>query len=83
MAQLDIANIQEIIKERPTIHTKVKSTYSVFKIGDDKYVQLDTYGNSGRENSEQVSQTIQLDKESAIYIVKLLIKNFDLLNLNN
>ena len=44
-----------------------------------KYVQFDTYGRIGRENPEKISQSFQLDRESARYIVKLLINEFELI----
>lgn len=79
MAQISLESIQKIEKQRNTIHEKVDTTYTVFEMEGHKYVQFDTYGRMGRENPEKISQSFQLDKESARYIVKLLINEFDLL----
>ena len=79
MAQISIESIRKITKQRNSVHEKVDSTYTVFEEDGKKYVQFDTYGRIGRENPEKLSQTFQLDRESARYIVKLLIDEFDLL----
>ena len=79
MAQISLESIQKIEKQRNAIHEKVDTTYTVFEMEGHKYVQFDTYGRMGRENPEKISQSFQLDKESARYIVKLLINEFDLL----
>ena len=79
MAQISLDSIQRIDKQRNTIHEKVDTTYTVFEMDGNKYVQFDTYGRIGRENPEKISQSFQLDRESARYIVKLLINEFELL----
>ena len=79
MAQISIESIRKITKQRNSVHEKVDSTYTVFEEDGKKYVQFDTYGRIGCENPEKLSQTFQLDRESARYIVKLLIDEFDLL----
>ena len=78
MAQIDIKNINRVEKERNTIHEKVYTTYTVFEKNGGKYFQLDTYGRVNRENPEKISQSIQLDKEMAEYIVQLLAHEFNL-----
>ena len=55
---------------------KVYTTYTVFELEGKKYVQFDTYGRLDRENPEKISQSIQLDKETAQFIVKLLVSEF-------
>ena len=52
--------------------------YSVFEKDGNKYVQIDTYGNSDRVFQEKISQSIQFDRDSAKFLVKLLIDEFDL-----
>lgn len=78
MAQISIESIKRIEKERNSVHDKVSATYTVFEQDGAKYVQLDTYGRIGRENPEKISQSIQVDKETAELIVALLIKEFEL-----
>lgn len=77
MAQIDINKIEKLNKERNTIHEKVYATYSSFDSYGKHYVQIDTYGRSDREIPGKISQSIQLDEESAKYIFDLLKSEFD------
>lgn len=58
MAQIDLKNIKKIEKNRNTVHDKVYTTYTVFGVERDRYVQIDTYGKIDRENPEKISQSI-------------------------
>ena len=78
MAQINLSNIKKIEKQRNTIHDKVYTTYTSFEHEGEKYIQLDTYGRIDRENPEKISQSIQLDRETAKYLVNLLIQAFDI-----
>ena len=78
MAQIDINRIEKLNKERNTIHDKSYTTYSAFDSYGRHYVQIDTYGRSDREQPRKISQSIQLDKETASYLVDLLKREFDL-----
>lgn len=76
MAQISLESIKKIEKNRNTVHEKVHTTYTVFEMDGKKYVQFDTYGRIDRENPEKISQSIQLDKETALFVVKLLVNEF-------
>ena len=76
MAQISLESIKKIEKNRNTVHEKDHTTYTVFEMDGKKYVQFDTYGRIDRENPEKISQSIQLDKETASFIVKLLVNEF-------
>lgn len=78
MAQINLDNIMKVEKQRNTIHEKVYTTYTVFEMDGEKYVQLDTYGRIGRENPEKISQSIQFNKETARFLVDCLISEFAL-----
>lgn len=78
MAQISLESIKKIDKYRNTIHDKVHTTYTVFELDDKKYVQLDTYGRLNRENPEKISQSIQLDRETAQFLVNILCEEFSL-----
>ena len=78
MAQIDIDGIEKIDKDRNTIQEKVSATYSTFEKDNKKYFQLDTYGRTGRKNPGKISQSIQLDKETASFIVAKLNEYFNL-----
>lgn len=58
MAQINLKNIKKIEKNRNTVHDKVYTTYTVFSVEGDRYVQIDTYGKIDRENLEKISQSI-------------------------
>lgn len=77
MAQLDVKRIERLQKDRNYVHDKVYTTYSVFDELGEHYVQIDTYGRSNRELPGKISQSIQLDKESAKVIFDLLKTEFD------
>ncbi len=76
MAQIDIKTIERLDKDRNTIHEKVYTTYSTFDNYGKHYVQIDTYGRSDREQPGKISQSIQLDEESAKYLFELLKTEF-------
>ena len=78
MAQISLESCKRIEKRRNTVQDKVHTTYTTFEIDGEKYVQLDTYGRIDRETPDKSSQTIQLDRETAEFLVQLLKKEFDL-----
>lgn len=79
MALITKDNIKKIDKDRNCVHNKVKATYTVFTSDGEKYFQIDTYGSPNRELKNKISQSIQLDKESAKEIIKLMMDAFDIL----
>ena len=54
----------------------VKATYSVNT--NEGLFQIETYGSSSRQNPDSVSQTFQIDKESARQLIALLEKELSL-----
>ena len=60
------------------MHQSVYSTYSVFSLNDEKFLQIDTYGRETRDLPEKSSQSFQIDKESAILLKHLLEETFDI-----
>lgn len=78
MAQLDILKLEKITKERNLIHDKVYTTYTVFDAEGNRYVQIDTYGKSDRAYPGKISQSIQLDQESAKVLIDILKESFQL-----
>lgn len=78
MARLDTQSIQKIDKKRNVIHESVVATYTVFSDNEIKYVQIDTYGKPDRVSSGQISQSIQIDSETAKYLIALLKKEFSI-----
>ena len=78
MALITARNFSRINKERNMIHDSVEATYCTFTKGEEKYFQVDTYGSENRKIKAKISQSIQLDREMAIELVKLLQREFDL-----
>lgn len=78
MAQINLQDIERVDKTRNTVHEKVHASYTVFEVDGEKYVQLDTYGRSGKENPEKISQSVQFDLETAKYIADILKNEFGL-----
>lgn len=77
MALITKDNIVKAGKERNTVHQKVRATYTSFVCNGEKYFQIDTYGSPGREMKDKISQSIQLDEESAKALIKILSESFD------
>ena len=78
MAQIDLNNLKRLDKNRNTIHEKVFATYTVFQKDAAKYLQIDTYGKTDRENPEKISQSFQVDRQVAEFLVNLLSSEFDI-----
>lgn len=79
MAFITKDNIKKIDKDRNSVHSKVRATYTTFTSDGKKYFQIDTYGSLTREMKDKISQSIQVDKEMAKELVKLLLDTFDIL----
>lgn len=76
MALLTKTNFSNETISRPTIHKPARGTYSILDVGGEAIFQISTYGTSTRENPDSKSQAIQLDKEMAFQVYKLLQKTF-------
>lgn len=79
MARISKENIEKIEKNRNRVHDKVACTYSVFtdEYGN-KMFQIDTYGSKTRECKGKISQSIQFDKQTALELIKILTKEYNL-----
>jgi len=76
MAMIDISKMVRVEKQRVSIHSNARATYSVFEDGGKRYFQIDTYGSIGRDMPEKISQTIQLNRQSAMKLISLLADTF-------
>lgn len=72
-------NVNEMSKENSTarVHQLVKCSFKVFNHNYKKYIQIDTYGTNQRQDIGKISQSIQFDRDSAIALIKLLKKEFE------
>ena len=79
MAKINIKTMTKQDKARYSIQEEVEAKYSVFEKDGEKFFQIDTYGRSNRVETEKSSQIIQLDESSAKELIKLLVKEFNIL----
>ena len=80
MALITKDNIKKIDKERNSVHNKVRATYTVFTSSGETYFQIDTYGSATKELKDKISQSIQVDKDMAKELIKLLKNTFEILD---
>lgn len=78
MALLRVENTEGIDKMRNAIHQPVSSTYTTFEANGRIIFQIDTYGSPDREMPEKISQSIQIDKEMAAFLIKKFEEIFKL-----
>ena len=78
MAMIKTDLFERIEKNRNSIHKPTNATYTVFSVDEKRIFQIDTYGSPDRVMPEKISQTIQMDKEMAKVLVKLLRQEFDI-----
>lgn len=72
MARIIVADMKREDKSRNQIHEVVYGTFTTFQIGDESFFQLDTYGSGSRENPGKISQSIQIDRQSALALIELV-----------
>jgi len=79
MALIKLDRGMKVEKERIRAHESVDWTYTTFEndLGE-KFIQVDTMGRDSRKFAGKVSQTIQFDRESAIWIKRLIESTFSL-----
>ena len=70
-----VKKIEQMTKERNSVHDEVNCTYSVFTASNgERFFQLDTYGSKKRKILGKTSQSIQFDSTSAAVLKRLLEK---------
>lgn len=71
-----IREFQRIGSDKTKIHQPVSCGWRAFHVGDEKILQLDTYGSDTRKIPNKVSQSIQLDRDSAALLIGLIRDTF-------
>jgi hypothetical protein len=79
MALVSKDNLVRITKERVSVHKPARAVYLVFDLEGEKFLQIDTFGSEDRIYHEKCSQSVQFDKEMAVFLVNLLKKEFNIL----
>lgn len=65
------------IRDKVRIHDQVDATYFTFLDMDgNKFFQMDTYGRGERAIPNKISQSFQIDRETAMYLIELFQKEF-------
>lgn len=57
-------------------HSDCECGWSVTQRDGDPVVQLDTYGSADRKYGQKVSQSLQLDKDGAMHLLRILREAF-------
>jgi hypothetical protein len=73
-----VRKFEKLDSERHQLHEEVEARYAVFERDGKGFVQINTYGTSGREMPGKVSQSIQLDHGSAEQLARILKQAFGL-----
>jgi hypothetical protein len=72
-----IKKFEKLEKQRNSVHDEVECTYTVFtESSGNKFLQIDTYGSTSRQFRGKVSQSIQLNKESAKELMNVITNQF-------
>ena len=77
MARIDLNQIKPHNKSRNSIHDKVFATYTTFNYAGERILQIDTYGKDSREFTGKISQSIQIDKDTAMFLLNLIKQEFN------
>ena len=64
--------------ERNSLHDEIEATYTTFERDGRVFIQIDSYGRDTRQMPGKKSQTIQLDRDGATALFRILKTEFDL-----
>ncbi|MDQ0253363.1 flagellar basal body L-ring protein FlgH [Evansella vedderi] len=78
MALIKSNNLRRSNKERNLVHKEVDASYTTFNSTGEKYFQIDTYGSNDRKFQGKISQSIQFNKETAVDLITILRKEFNI-----
>jgi hypothetical protein len=73
-----VTKFEKLDSERYQLHEEVEAKYAVFERDGKGFVQINTYGTTGREIPGKVSQSIQLDQRGAEQLTRILKQAFNL-----
>lgn len=83
MVLINTDNLTRADKKRNSVHAEVDATYTSFVDEDGKkYIQIDTYVSSENNKQRKISQSIQLDKNAAIDLMKLLKRELNIMKIS-
>ena len=74
-----VTALERATKDRNSVHAEARASYTVFDAEDgQRYFQIDAFGSADRQHRGKVSQSIQLDRETAKTLVDILRREFSL-----
>jgi hypothetical protein len=71
-----ISKFQQVDSDRNGVHKPVLCGWRRFNADGQIFLQFDTYGSDERQIPNKVSQSIQLDREAAASLLKLIRDTF-------
>lgn len=71
-----IRNLNKIARNS-RLQTEVESSYNTLISGGKKYIQINTYGSSERLHKGVVSQTLQMDEQTAKQLVEIIKSEYN------
>jgi hypothetical protein len=71
-----IRDFRQVSSDKTGVHKPVSCGWQAFSSDGQTVLQLDTYGSEERQILGKVSQSIQLDREGAAALLKLIRQSF-------
>ncbi|MFI2640366.1 hypothetical protein [Kitasatospora sp. NPDC018614] len=71
-----IKEFQQVPSDTQQLHGPVSCGYRSFTVGGRRVLQLDTYGSPERQIQGKISQTVQLDADSARKLLEIISEAF-------
>lgn len=71
-----ICEFHHVAAEKNGLHKPVSCGWRAFRVGEKSILQLDTYGSADRRIPNKVSQSIQIDREGASELIRLIRDTF-------
>ncbi|MEV5004161.1 hypothetical protein [Streptomyces sp. NPDC055692] len=71
-----IKEFQSVSSDAQRLHGPVACGHRTFTVDGRRILQLDTYGSSERKILDKISQSIQLDADSARELLKIIEDSF-------
>ncbi|WP_256758441.1 hypothetical protein [Cohnella sp. WQ 127256] len=77
MALITKKRTRKTIRDKAKIHDQVDATFfSFLDMAGNRYLQIDTYGREERVIPNKISQSFQIDREAALFLIELLQREF-------
>lgn len=71
-----VSEFREVVSDTNGLHKPVICGWRKFDVEDRTILQLDTYGTAQRQIPNKVSQSVQLDREGAAVLLRLIRDTF-------